>query len=234
MTQWCFSFPDSYDLFGHSILLLTWYDPLWAFDSSWFDPKRDLNQLMTQAVSRKLESIQLVIQAAFQELTQNQLMIQVDSQVLIPIDSWLKMLPKFPIQISSWLAKNIRFLVDHDSTLSHTHVCTWNQLKCWWVKLEYWFQENRLRKLGSLELEPGSLDQLDWATGSLQTKSAGWKARSGRVGQVRETRVRCEVAGFKGARAKEARVMHSRPGGPSQVDRERKIGRDELESGRYR
>ena len=39
----------------------------------------DSNQLMTQAVSWRLESIQLMTQATFQELTQNQPMTQVDS-----------------------------------------------------------------------------------------------------------------------------------------------------------
>ena len=46
-----------------------------------------LKQLMTQAVSGRLESIQLMTQAAFQELIQNQLMAQVDSQVLVQINS---------------------------------------------------------------------------------------------------------------------------------------------------
>ena len=42
-------------------------------------PSRDIepNQLMIQALSRKLESIPLMIQTAFQELAQNQLMTQV-------------------------------------------------------------------------------------------------------------------------------------------------------------
>ena len=71
-----------------------------------FPRKTDLNQLKTQAVSRRPESIQLLMtQAAFQELTQNQLMTQVDSQVFIHIDSRLKMLPDFSIQINSWQAK---------------------------------------------------------------------------------------------------------------------------------
>ena len=39
----------------------------------------DLNQLMTQAVSRRPESIQHMTQAAVQQLIQNQLMTQVDS-----------------------------------------------------------------------------------------------------------------------------------------------------------
>ena len=64
----------------------------------WFESNprlTDLNQLTSQAVSRRLESIQLVTEAAFQELTQNQLMTQVDSQVLIQIGSWLKMFTDF-------------------------------------------------------------------------------------------------------------------------------------------
>ena len=86
--------------FWHSALLMTWLTflglPLhcWllktflGFRLECFPRQTDLNQLMTQAVSRILESIQIMTQAAFQELTQNQLMTQVDSQVLIQIDSW--------------------------------------------------------------------------------------------------------------------------------------------------
>ena len=47
----------------------------------------DSNQLMTRAISRRLESIQIMTQAAFQELTQNQLMNQVDSPGIDP--DWL-------------------------------------------------------------------------------------------------------------------------------------------------
>ena len=83
----------------------------------------DSNQLMTQAVTRRLESIQLMTQAAFRELTQNQLVTQVDFP---GIDSdWLMTSSPFSIQINSWL-KQKAFDAEstHDSTLSHTHVCS--------------------------------------------------------------------------------------------------------------
>ena len=112
--------------------------PFWAFFSSidfvWpslgfplkcLPRQTDLNQLMTQAISQRLESIQLMTQAGFQELTQNQLMSQMDFQILIQIDSWHKMLSDFSIQISSWLKrKTFDSESTPDSTLSHTHV--------WW------------------------------------------------------------------------------------------------------
>ena len=64
-----------------------WVTLFWAFDLSDFPQQTDLNQLMTQAVSWRLESIRVMSQVAFQELTQNHLVTQVDSQVLIQIDS---------------------------------------------------------------------------------------------------------------------------------------------------
>ena len=115
MTQLCYSFPVSFDLFwGHSTLLLTWliffglliqvltsYDLFLGFQLKPLPRQTDLNQLMTQAVSRRLQSIQHIIQMAFQELTHNQPMTQVDSQVLIQIDLFLRMPPNFSIQINS-------------------------------------------------------------------------------------------------------------------------------------
>ena len=60
-------------------ILLTFF---WKFDLRLYS-----NQLMTQALSWRLESIQLMSPAAFQDLTKNQLMTQVHSAV---IDSdWL-------------------------------------------------------------------------------------------------------------------------------------------------
>ena len=97
----------------------------------WFEstPRlTDLNQLTSQAVSRRLESIQLVTEAAFQELTQNQLMTQVDSQVLIQIDSWLKMFPDFLFKLTHATKEKLSDSEStHASTLSHTHVC-WTYL----------------------------------------------------------------------------------------------------------
>ena len=112
MTQWCYSFPVSFDLFGAFNFIV---DSVWPFLGLltqvpfW---QIDLNQLMTQAVSRRHESIQL--------------MTQVDSQVLIQIDSWLKMLPDFSIQINSLLKrKTFDSESTHDSTLSQTHAWRW-------------------------------------------------------------------------------------------------------------
>ena len=81
--------------FGLSTQVLT-------LNELFFLPRQiDLNQLMTQAVYPRPESIQLMTQAAFQKLTQSQIMTQMDSQDLIQIDSRLKMLPIFSIQINS-------------------------------------------------------------------------------------------------------------------------------------
>ena len=110
---WAFNFTvDFVDLFRVFDSSFDFVWPFLAFDSCPFR-QTVVNQLMTQAVSRRLESTQLMTQAAFQELTQIQLMTQVDSLVLIQIDSWLKMLPDFSIQINSWLKwKNSWFWVD--------------------------------------------------------------------------------------------------------------------------
>ena len=99
MTQCCYSFTVSYDLFGAfnftvgladlfglSSQVLASYDFL-GFRLKCLPRQTDLNQIMTQTVSRRLESIQLMTQTVFQELAQNQLMTQVDSHVLIKIDS---------------------------------------------------------------------------------------------------------------------------------------------------
>ena len=73
----------------------------------------DSNQLMSQAVSRRLKSIELMIQAAFQELTQNQLMTRVDSP---GIDSYWHMTQSAsPFLDSDQLmtqAKSVWFWVD--------------------------------------------------------------------------------------------------------------------------
>ena len=73
----------------------------------------DQNQLMTQAASRRLESIQLMTKEAFQELARNHLMTQVDSP---GIDSdWLMTQGGSPLFDSNQLTtqvKNICFWVD--------------------------------------------------------------------------------------------------------------------------
>ena len=69
----------------------------------------DSNQLMTQVVSRRLESIQFMAQASFHELTQNQLMTPVAS----PGRYWF------------WLTRDLkcfpifRFESTHDSSEKH-------------------------------------------------------------------------------------------------------------------
>ena len=103
ITQWFESTVDFVDFFG-----LTFTQFRWPFLDIRFKCLHS-NQLMTQAVSRRLESIQPMTQAAFQELTQNQLMTQVNS----PGTYWFKLtrdLKCFPI---------FRFKSTHDSSEKH-------------------------------------------------------------------------------------------------------------------
>ena len=84
-------------LFGHLTFLLTWYDlfglstqVLTSYDLFGISAHRqiDLKQLMTQAVSRRLESsIQLMTQNASQFFDPNRLMTQAKN-IWFWVDSW--------------------------------------------------------------------------------------------------------------------------------------------------
>ena len=123
MSQWCYSFPVSVDLFWAFNFIVDFVWPFWGFWLKYLPDKLIWISSWLKQYLGDLNRFNSWLKRLFQELTHNQLMTQIDSQVLLQIDSWLKMLSGFSIQVNSLLKrKTFDSGSTHDSTLSQTHV----------------------------------------------------------------------------------------------------------------